>query len=366
MKGKFTCLLFLLLPFCKVSAQSICDDVLSVNNKLINGSFESGLTGWNTTSTNFSSDTYWAMCGGSNGLLNPAVPDQQITVWQRVNSISAGTPLTFKGYAGTHNAGLLCSPYMAMAFYNASNTLLLRKTTPITTSVDVSPWQIGLHSVSEIAPAGTSYVIVELSITCDYLKVDAFSLLVNNLLLPLQLTSFSGVGNYGYNTINWATENETNLSKFEIESSVDGNRFAAIGNVEAATTPRLKNDYTFKHFNISGGKNFYRLKVIDKNGSFSYSKVITINGKGNDVVLSAYPNPFLSNLSLQWNSERNEMVVVKLLSATGELIHTETKFVNTGANTIQFNDMDKFSNGLYIAELYSNGAKIASNKIVKN
>lgn len=356
----------MLLSVCKLSAQNICNDVLSTNNRLLNGSFESGTSNWSTTAGSVSNDSYYMMCGTTAGVFTPNVSGQEAILWQRINGITSGTPLTLKGYAGTHPAGLVCSPRMELAFFNSGNVLLARRSTNITTNVDVAPYKPGLHSVSHIAPPGTSYVRVEFRVSCDWLKLDAFSLLVNNALLPLQLTSFAGTSNNGHNVLNWITENEVNVIKFEIESSVDGTQFTTIGSVESSTNPQVKNNYTFKHFNFTEAKNFYRLKMIDKDGSYSYSKVIAMNNKASNVIISTFPNPFVSNINLQWNSSKNEMVVAKLISSTGKLLYTETKFVQKGINTINFNGLSSLPNGIYITELYSDGVKIAANKIAKN
>src|SRR4029079_8939151 len=76
--------------------------------------------------------------------------------------------------------------------------------------------------------------------------------------------------------LQWQTENERNLSRFIIERSADGNTFSSVGNVAAAGNSSTKINNTILDQLPLPGVNFYRLKMIDTDGKFKYSKVVAI------------------------------------------------------------------------------------------
>ncbi len=94
--------------------------------------------------------------------------------------------------------------------------------------------------------------------------------------LPVNLISFTAGKCNGNVCLSWVVANEQNLSHYEIEKSDDGSSFTRIVTVIAANTAAQKT-YTAKDIAPYSSANFYRLKMIDSDGSFKYSKVIKVN-----------------------------------------------------------------------------------------
>lgn len=108
-------------------------------------------------------------------------------------------------------------------------------------------------------------------------------------LLPIQLLSFTATSKTAGNELNWKVSAESNPEHFEIEKSKNGTSFSAIGNVPGKTaTNGLSTDYSFVDANAGSGTSYYRLKMLDKDGKTSYSKIIALTASGKDE-LDLYP-----------------------------------------------------------------------------
>ncbi len=118
------------------------------------------------------------------------------------------------------------------------------------------------------------------------------SILINqSTALPLTLTSFLVSLRNQQAQLNWQTTNEINTSLFAIERSTDGHNFISIGTVNSINNPTNSN-YEFSDKNVQDGLNFYRLKMVDKDARFEYSKIVKlVNSSSNDELLRVYPNP---------------------------------------------------------------------------
>lgn len=119
-------------------------------------------------------------------------------------------------------------------------------------------------------------------------------------VLPVVLVSFEAIMNAESVSLNWKTASELNNDKFIIETSTEGEVFNRIGEIDGAGTTTEPQDYTFTHHTPSAGVNYYRLKQVDFDGTFEYSKVIAINAPGSNDIF-AFPNPAKDKITLQYD-----------------------------------------------------------------
>jgi transcription elongation factor Elf1 len=91
--------------------------------------------------------------------------------------------------------------------------------------------------------------------------------------------------------VSWATAQESNTSKYDIEHSTNGSSFIKLGEVTAAGNAATTTNYSFTHAQPVNGFNYYRLKQIDNDGKFKYSDVVTILKKDNLTQTIIAPNP---------------------------------------------------------------------------
>ena len=96
--------------------------------------------------------------------------------------------------------------------------------------------------------------------------------------------------------VSWITVSEKNNDYFIVEKSIDAKSFEEVGRVPAKISPSALNNYEIFDANPYQAINYYRLKQFDKNGKYTYSKIISVKmGKTSATNLSIYPNPTTNN-----------------------------------------------------------------------
>lgn len=163
----------------------------------------------------------------------------------------------------------------------------------------------------------------------------------NDKPLPLTLLSFTADIKNVKGILNWQTEKEINTQSFIIEKSADGSQFKQIGEVPAKNNGSVVNNYSFTDDNLATGKNYYRLKMTDLNGQFTYSPVraITYNQNNFDVVI--YPNPITGNTVYIKTSANCSSLELK--DMTGKRL----RFITSSGKQNTF-DVSGISSGLYV------------------
>jgi hypothetical protein len=126
-------------------------------------------------------------------------------------------------------------------------------------------------------------------ISFDVMGFSGFFIKTKLGILPLNLLSFTAKKQNETAILNWQTAQEINTAKFIIERSADGNIFISIGNVVAKGSLNTS-DYIFTDNGPLQGNNYYRIKMIDKDGKFTYTNIDVIKFE-NVNSITVYPNP---------------------------------------------------------------------------
>lgn len=168
--------------------------------------------------------------------------------------------------------------------------------------------------------------------------------------LPVEFIAFTGTWNNGTVDLFWATATELNNDYFDVEWSTDGVEFEVIGQVDGNGTDIDGEEYRFTHQNPAQ-LNFYRLRQVDYDEVFDYSKTISVSGTEDDGQLfdvSAYPNPFSTELNLTIQLSTEEQVVVQLVSTQGRVLDVQQYMVSPGSQTVPLTFDQSLQPGLYI------------------
>jgi hypothetical protein len=146
-------------------------------------------------------------------------------------------------------------------------------------------------------------------------------------VLPLELADFSGQARPSSNLLRWQTLTERNTDRFEVERGSDAQRFSAIGTVQAAGTSYALHDYRFDDAAPLRGKNYYRLKIMDLDGSVAYSPVISLECQSCSVhAPRLYPVPTGGAVFLAFgkNARSEDAWSLTLSDPTGRLLRSLT------------------------------------------
>ena len=151
--------------------------------------------------------------------------------------------------------------------------------------------------------------------------------------LPLRLIRFAATRQLQKVVLSWSTENEKNFSHFEIEKSKGDNNFESIGIINANNNPAI-HEYAFQDETPNKGINFYRLKLVDIDGDFKYSKIEPILFS-NKSAITVYPNPAKNEIRIL---SSKKIISIEITDVLGKLVKRIT--VNTD-NRYNINDLQQ-------------------------
>ncbi|MCF2447753.1 T9SS type A sorting domain-containing protein [Dyadobacter sp. CY345] len=167
--------------------------------------------------------------------------------------------------------------------------------------------------------------------------------------LPVTLTDISVQNENQTAILKWSTTNEVNSDKFEIEHSFNAKIWQNIGVANAAYNSNSVINYQFVHNNPVQGINYYRLKMIDRDATFAYSKIIDFE-LIKKASLTLYPNPVSKKVYLKSDSLFG-IKQVELIDNLGQIV-TKVELYNS-TNGI---DVSNLSEGSYLVKVeLSNG-----------
>lgn len=180
---------------------------------------------------------------------------------------------------------------------------------------------------------------------------------INATPLPVTLTTFKVTKEGQTAKLDWATTAETNSDHFEIQHSVTGKDWHVIGKVNSHGESTVENKYTFTDANpVAGSENLYRLKMVDKDATFAYSRIQSVKFDGKAADLSVYPNPTTDRIFVRDFSSVKEVVVSDM---NGRSVYQSSSF-STGSGSI---DVKNLSQGLYVIKVVRQDGTISVQKV---
>ena len=178
-----------------------------------------------------------------------------------------------------------------------------------------------------------------------------FATVQYSITLPVELVSFTGTKQQEDILLKWITASEKNSDYFVVEKSADGTNFSPIGNVTAAGNSNKVLNYSLIDNNPLIGENYYRLKQVDKDGTFDYSAIVRINfSNTKSFVNNIHPNPVNDNIYFDYYALDEDKLQIKIYDYLGRVLIDENKSVNIGKTTVH-TDMSGLTKGVYILKI---------------
>lgn len=304
------------------------------------------------------------------------------------------SPVTINAVTGTtapagNNYGCLFSqpnPYFYYFTANAAGTLNLDLNAP--SDVDFALW----GPYANVAAANAACGAYPAPIDCSYSSAglesidvaaaavgQVFVLLVTNFAnvnqnislsfddansagdcacvpLPITLSSFN-VSVFGKNNIvKWETSTEINNDYFLVQRSKDGQIWETLKLVKGQGNSNVQNRYQFIDEKPLLGLSYYRLKQVDFDGVFAFSDLQIVDRKSLDSY-KIYPQPAKDEFKI--NGNIGEITHIEMIDMMGKKSKVSFKLENGEYNI----DVNGFSNGLYLLNIYNN-QNVISEKII--
>ena len=163
----------------------------------------------------------------------------------------------------------------------------------------------------------------------DWINSGAFE---TSASLPVILTDFSVYDDYDKVYLRWTTEIEIATEKFVIERSSTGQNFAPIAELKSEGSANQGYNYNLVDASPNVGDNYYRLKIIDLDGTFNYSNILFVRVKSEETVVTVYPNPAVSleRITVEWLPRANEeSTYLNIVDVNGQNLHRKIIFEGT-------------------------------------
>jgi len=186
-------------------------------------------------------------------------------------------------------------------------------------------------------------------------------------ILPVTLLSFNAVLQSSNNVlVSWSTANEVNTNYFEVERSEDAVNFTTEGQVSANRSAESKHNYSLTDYlsSVHSSIVYYRLKMVDIDGNYSYGKVVAINLDQADTKISIYPNPASDYAVLKLYSEKQTTAMMRLMDDAGKQIVVKSINVSRGNNNIVLDQMVSLPKGVYFVQVIMNN-NLYNEKLMK-
>ncbi len=183
-------------------------------------------------------------------------------------------------------------------------------------------------------------------------------------VVPVELTNFTANIVENKVTLSWTTATETNNSHFDIEKKNGNTEWSKIGSVSGNGTTTKSHTYSFVDSKIDFAKATYRIKQVDFDGSYSYSKEVEVSSLApvKFELNQNYPNPFNPTTTISYSIPVNSNVRLEIFSITGQRVKVlVNQTQSAGVYNLKF-DGSSLASGVYIYRLTA-GEFVVSKKM---
>ena len=169
-------------------------------------------------------------------------------------------------------------------------------------------------------------------------------------VVPTILQSFTARLQGNQVLLDWQTTAELNNDYFDVEKSMDGISFSAIGRVDGNGTTLLPHSYSLVDPHPLTGSNHYRLRQVDFDGHFTWSHIEVVELKQNETTTAWYNNQDNSiRILFTGNQGKAE---IKLYAYNGQLVRSATAMTNVSSYTLNLPGLPK---GIYMLQVTGDG-----------
>ena len=289
-----------------------------------------------------------------------------LKLWYKTLTVSPGQILQISAWI----ANLKQNPVGGFPINILVNTYTIDPPTTLPTTVVATNFAVtnawvqiaGFYTV----PVGVTSIQVEIKDPSPAFNGSSHFLALDDICIssaaagpqPVSLVDFTASKQDKVVDLNWQTSLEQNSSYFDVEFSRDGGKFESIGRVKASGSSTTLKNYSLKHLSPVNGLNYYRLKMVDVDGSLKYSAVRTVKFS-NSTSISIMPNPTADKVYLTSN-EGATLQSVDLYTISGKLLQHVNNF--TLGKSI---DLSTYSPSVYILKLIDKNGSTEVIKVVR-
>ena len=183
--------------------------------------------------------------------------------------------------------------------------------------------------------------------------------------LPARLIDFTAVKAGNDVAVNWKVGSESNVLRYEVEiargnAALTNNRFEKLGEVLSLGNTTTSRQYSFTDSEAAKtGARYYRLKIVNADGSVSYSEVKAVMF-GDAVLWQVYPNPSLGKFNLVYQANTADIVMARLYDAKGSVVKEYRSTANGFLQKLNIDiSANNYASGMYLLRVNAGGQEQA-------
>ena len=277
-------------------------------------------------------DLYTSASAHYTTFCNPAASAVNDSYSSNTISDVSGNVLTndiFPADNETYSAVLVSAPTEGTLVLNANGTFTYTPTSGYTGGTIVFSYQVVDNGY---APSTSNIATVSINYAAP-------------ALLPIKLLSFTATKENSSVEMSWTvSENETG-DFFVVEKSTDGKNFSDVATVE---TNGMKGTSEYAYTgNASATTTYYRLKIVNRDNSVSYSKVVIVKGEDEQAEIKVLNNPATSNLNITYKANNQVNTTLKVYSISGAQVYQTKLNASAGTNNISV-PVQQLQSGSYV------------------
>ena len=169
------------------------------------------------------------------------------------------------------------------------------------------------------------------------------------IVLPVNLVEFKGKQQDDVHVLNWKTTQEQNMQEYIVERQTVGKPFKIIGRL-AARGSTLLQQYNFTDATAEAGPNYYRLKMTDKDGAFTYSNTVVLKKKTGSFDYTVFPNPATDRLIIQLDQTGTHSYLINLYNMANQQV-LQKNIIVSGSQLVELSRPASLPDGMYILRI---------------
>ncbi len=324
----------------------------------IGGTFTAGTTNaFTTTSESFSGDFSWSSGGSGELTSTTAAVGQvkQLTTPTFYMPVTTSTLYWSFSLSGTMNV----QTYSVQALYYVGAVLTA---VPVCSGGSLttvgSTLTFNAPTPEEILGKDFQLALTLNSTTnssSKVLNIDNFRTNAINSSIPLPITLLSFQGSLSKNEaqLQWNVADNHTGDFFEVEKSNDGKNFSTAAVI---ATTQVQGNASYQYKESAQTSTYYRLKIVNKDRSVSYSKVLLMKAhtQGSSNAVTLLQNPVQQTLAFSFTSSTASVNEIAIYNLVGAKVHVEKMMVQKGNNTVTLKLANNLTSGTYILEVKNN------------
>ncbi len=223
-----------------------------------------------------------------------------------------------------------------------------------------------LNTSTSLGLAATAKINFTVNADAASSAINRFKIIFKPFVAPLPL-AFTSINAYRKGekiTVNFKVENETNMTKYEVERSLNGKDFLLVNPTLVNDANNTSGNYLWIDNNHITANIFYRIKTITPKGEIIYSDTVKLPSIQKNPSFMVYPNPLKgSTINLQIQNQQAGIYQVKLMDIFGQVVYTNKLTVSSDNMSLTFNAGKALLKGIYQLEI-KNGDNLAQVKTV--